>query len=80
MVADPFQVGDYVGGQQHGQFAVGDGIDQGLHELAAGERGEAGHRFVQHQHPWSFGHREGEATFPVRILACGVGESVHTGP
>ena len=40
VVADSFQVGEDVGGEKHCQFLFGDRLEQGLQEVAAGERVE----------------------------------------
>jgi hypothetical protein len=58
-----------MGGQHHAQPLLGDGLQQALQELAAGERVERGDRLVQDQQLGPFGdaQRAGE----LRALPAG---------
>ena len=62
VVADPFQVGEQVGGQHHRHPLLGHRAHQRLEELAAGQRVEAGERLVQQQQlrPPGKGERQGD--------------------
>ncbi len=55
VVADPFQVGEQVGGEHHRHALLGHAAHEGLEELAAGQWVEAGKRLVQQQEPWPLG-------------------------
>jgi len=57
-VAHPLEVGDEVRRQDHGEVAVGDGLHEGLHELPAGERVEAGQGLVQQQQLGALAQRQ----------------------
>jgi hypothetical protein len=72
VVADPFQVGEQVGGEHHGQALLGDRAHEGLQELAAGQRVQAGQRLVEQQQlpPPGQGQRQGDlGTLPPGQLA-----------
>ena len=60
VVADPFQVGDDMGGEQDAELVLGDGLHQDLQELPAGQRVEAGDRLVEDQQLGSLGQAQGE--------------------
>src|SRR5207249_513939 len=60
VVADAFQVGDQVRGQDHAGLLLGDELHQALQKFAAGQWIEAGHRFVEEQQVGPFGHGEGQ--------------------
>jgi hypothetical protein len=69
VVADPLQLGDDVGGQHHGEAVLDRRAHQRLHELAAGERVQAGDRLVQQQQPRPLGQRHGKGD--LGLLAAG---------
>src|SRR5919198_2322496 len=58
VVADALQLGDDVGGQQHGQALGGDRVHERAQEVAAGQRIQVGHGFVQYQQPGPLGQRQ----------------------
>ena len=62
VVADPFEVGDDVRGEQHTDLVLGDRLHQYLEELASGQRIEARDRLVQDQQlgPLRQPERQGE--------------------
>ena len=60
VVADPLQVGHHVRGEQDAELVLGDRLHQDLQELAAGERVEAGDRFVEDQQLRPLGQTQGE--------------------
>ena len=63
VVADPFEVGQQVRGEQHRGARVGDAAHQRLEELAPGQGVEARHRLVEQQQPRPFGQRRARATW-----------------
>ena len=69
VVADPFQVGDHVRGQQDAELVLGDRLHQHLQELAAGERVEARDRLVEDQQLGPLGQAQGERE--LRALPAG---------
>ena len=60
VVADPFQVGDQVRGQQDGQAAVGHRLGQGGQEIPPGQRVQRGDRLVEQQQPGLLGQGQGQ--------------------
>jgi hypothetical protein len=60
VVADPFEVGDQVGGQHDAEALLGDRLHQALQELPPGERVQAGDRLVEDEQFGPLGHRQGE--------------------
>ena len=69
VVADAFQVGDQVRGQDDAGAVVGDERHQALQELAPGERVEAGHRLVEDQQLGPF--RDGQGQRELGALPAG---------
>jgi hypothetical protein len=61
VVADAFELGDDVRGQQYGEVAGRDGVDEGLHEVPAREGVETGYRFVEDEQSGPFGQRQGKS-------------------
>jgi hypothetical protein len=70
-VADPFQLGDHVRGDDDGQGVVGDGGHQPAHEVEPRDRVEAGDRLVEHQQRRPLGQRHRQRD--LRLLAAGQG-------
>ena len=75
VVADAFEVGDDVGGEQHADLLLGDGLHQHLEELAPGQRVQARHRLVEDQQLGPLGQPEGQGELgalaagePTRLL------------
>ena len=60
VVADPFEVGDHVRGEQDADLVLGDRLHQDLQELAPGERVQARDRLVEDQQLGPLGQREGQ--------------------
>jgi len=69
VVADAFQVGDQVRGQDHAGAVFGDIRHQALQELPPGEGVEAGDRFVEDEQVGSF--RNGQGQRELRALSAG---------
>ena len=69
VVADAFEVGDDVRGEQHADLVLGDGLHQYLEELTSGERVQAGDGLVEDQQLGPF--RESERESELRALAAG---------
>ena len=62
VVADALEVGDDVGREDDRQLALGDGFDDGLHELAPRERIERGDRLVEEEQLGRFASASVSAT------------------
>lgn len=71
VIADGFEVGDHVRGQQHGDPVFGDGGHHRGHEGAARDRVEVGQRLVQHQQRGALGQRQRQRD--LGLLAAGQG-------
>ena len=69
VVADPFQVGQQVRGEQHRGAGIGDAAHQGLQELSPRERIQPGDRLVKQQQPRPL--RQGEGERDLRSLSTG---------
>ena len=83
VVADAFEVGDDVRGEQHADLLLGDRLHQHLQELAPGQRVQARDRLVEHQQLGPLGQPEGQrelgplaAGEPARLLARVEAEAV----
>jgi hypothetical protein len=69
VVADAFQVGDQVRGQDHAAAVFGDEFHQALQELPPGQGVEAGHGFIQDEQIRSF--RDGQGQRELGALPAG---------
>jgi hypothetical protein len=56
----PGTAGDQMRGQHHADLLIGGELHEALEELAAGQRVEAGHRFVQEQQLGPLGYGKGQ--------------------